>query len=524
MNDPSDIPENEEIRSLLQEEDEEVLRQLLDDDSIQPNGVQEEQLDNWESDADEEAHSDFEDEDENDESSSSSTEEEMDVNLQLLQAASEGDLEAVQEIVQAHLQTTTLNSVDVDDDSDDEDLATLEATFWSDVQERRRIGQDEPDTLSHPDDVSSSQAIIQEQQEEVSEQQQPELDLNCEHPDTGVTPLGYASFYGHLAVVDFLTQQESIRINHCSSEGRTAFFLACQEGRTQVAQLLVLRGADIYTQCNGDMTALHACCGRGHLELLRFLANLYGSRYLQESIEAQSAFLLALRAESFQVLRYLITEKGVDPNAFERLGEEYLSPLCLAAGWGKVQMVSFLVECGASINLPSKDGNTPLVCACRTGDGPTVAYLLEHGADVSVSNGHGVTPLLTAIHSNQYETLRQLLKHGVNANDTQSIHACTPLFFAIMSCKLPAVKALVEYGAHLGVPDGHLSPLHAACRSGATDIVEYLVTEHPTIVNVTAVCREGENISTPLEIACQSKHFDIVQLLLQRHLELGILL
>lgn len=60
-----------------------------------------------------------------------------------------------------------------------------------------------------------------------------------------------------------------------------------------------------------------------------------------------------------------------------------ISPLHVAAKWGKTNMVALLLEKGANIESKTRDGLTPLHCAARSGHEQVVDMLLERGAPIS---------------------------------------------------------------------------------------------------------------------------------------------
>jgi ankyrin repeat protein len=60
-----------------------------------------------------------------------------------------------------------------------------------------------------------------------------------------------------------------------------------------------------------------------------------------------------------------------------------ITPLHVAAKWGKTNMVSLLLEKGANIESKTRDGLTPLHCAARSGHEQVVDMMLERGAPIS---------------------------------------------------------------------------------------------------------------------------------------------
>jgi ankyrin repeat protein len=97
---------------------------------------------------------------------------------------------------------------------------------------------------------------------------------------------------------------------------------------------------------------------------------------------------------------------GADVNEHDSCG---VTPLYLAVGNGQVEMVRFLLEHGARVNIiPAPDvgigrpSMTPLMVAAQRGHAEIAKLLIEHGADISAEVGvtamypNGVTALLLA--------------------------------------------------------------------------------------------------------------------------------
>lgn len=60
-----------------------------------------------------------------------------------------------------------------------------------------------------------------------------------------------------------------------------------------------------------------------------------------------------------------------------------ISPLHVAAKWGKNNMVKILLENSAQIDAKTRDGLTPLHCAARSGHEQVISTLLENSAPIS---------------------------------------------------------------------------------------------------------------------------------------------
>ena len=72
-------------------------------------------------------------------------------------------------------------------------------------------------------------------------------------------------------------------------------------------------------------------------------------------------------------------------------GDNNVTPLILASQEGKLEVVNFLLDKGASVNDVMTDGKTALLMACKNGHTEIVKRLMEKGANQSLKC-NGKTP------------------------------------------------------------------------------------------------------------------------------------
>lgn len=65
-------------------------------------------------------------------------------------------------------------------------------------------------------------------------------------------------------------------------------------------------------------------------------------------------------------------------------------------------MVKILVENGADVNFLTETKSSPLRAACYLGHLNIVEYLVEHGANVNITNIYNSTCLMIASHNSKY--------------------------------------------------------------------------------------------------------------------------
>ena len=70
-----------------------------------------------------------------------------------------------------------------------------------------------------------------------------------------------------------------------------------------------------------------------------------------------------------------------------------------------LQVVSRLLDAGASTNMAEACGATPLIIACRQGHAEVVAALLSAGTCADARAGDGATPLYVASYEGLMNSL-----------------------------------------------------------------------------------------------------------------------
>ena len=143
-------------------------------------------------------------------------------------------------------------------------------------------------------------------------------------------------------------------------------------------------------------------------------------RALEDQLEEHAFEGLARAVEKgdrFMVGVYL--EAGFDINK-ESL--DHVTLLGLAARNGYFGLVKILVESGAMVNQISSDRhNTPLMDAASEGHVDIVRFLIENNADIEIQSKSGQTALVLSVGNKQLDCALELLKKQANADINDSL-------------------------------------------------------------------------------------------------------
>lgn len=113
-----------------------------------------------------------------------------------------------------------------------------------------------------------------------------------------------------------------------------------------------------------------------------------------------------------------------------------------------------VMECvkeGAVLDWKNKSGTTALMIAAEYGNLEVVKFLLKQGADVNARDCMGATPLMWASYSNSTQILNTLLDAGANVNAKDRENCSTPLIWWCTNSQdnVKAIKILLDHHANL---------------------------------------------------------------------------
>jgi ankyrin repeat protein len=147
---------------------------------------------------------------------------------------------------------------------------------------------------------------------------------------------------GDLAAVETFLG-EGVEVDERGMNAETPLIAAALAGEAATADLLIAHGADVMARNNGGLTPLHAAAYSGSAEVARLLLD-HGAA-LEDKANVSGA-----------------------------------TPLMVAAEENHVAVAELLIARGADVNIPDRDGFTPLSQAWAKKRTEMVRLLKRHGA------------------------------------------------------------------------------------------------------------------------------------------------
>ena len=174
-------------------------------------------------------------------------------------------------------------------------------------------------------------------------------------------------------------------------------------------------GFDLDPDKDVNMIGWTAAC-MGHLPMLRYCVETMGASPSHVNDKGVSILMATCRFGYSKALRWLC-ERNVqlgDRSPIDyRSASLGLSPMCDAAKNGHPNCIQTLLDFGAYVDPPRKNGKTPLHEAAEKGHCECVRLLLAAGADKSKVDNDGKTPEdLAAEHNPVREAVLAVLREA----------------------------------------------------------------------------------------------------------------
>ena len=151
------------------------------------------------------------------------------------------------------------------------------------------------------------------------------------------------------------------------------------------------------------------------------------------------------------------------------------TPLHCAAERGFVDVASFLVDSLAIMEAKDRLGRTPLYVAAEGGFQGVVDLLADNGADVNAFRSQGKkrrAALVAAAAGGHSEVVAALINHGARVNNRMKGED-SALLIAIQKGHSETVDVLIQNGADVNYANAEgETPLIAAARLGADDVFD----------------------------------------------------
>lgn len=222
--------------------------------------------------------------------------------------------------------------------------------------------------------------------------------------------------------------------------------------------------------------------------------------------------LLAVKRGDLTLVSEL-SERSTDNQLVDYRDSSGNTLLHWAARWQRLELARWLIANGAEINAVNDLDATPLICA--TGQLDVTRLLVEMGATIDVQTKGGMTPLLSAAsRPDNLEVVKYLVSQGADVNKVVGNRVALEL--ASGNNDLAMARFLVEQGAIVN-PKVRTAPILTAAWRGDVQLVKYLIDQGAD-VNVRATPKK--RVERPLNLAFYGQNPEVAKLLIDRGADL----
>jgi len=226
------------------------------------------------------------------------------------------------------------------------------------------------------------------------------------------TPLMFATFKGHLKMLQFLLKNGA-KVNAKSpTEGSTALMETISYGRMEAAKLLLQAGADPNAQDAGANPNLTGADGKTALMLLAE----NGRNKIAENLPRLRVNVLHRADEGAEKP----TDRDVKPAeaaAMQKWADE-----------GDIAIIKVLLAKKADLAARNKDKQTALIIAAQNSSAAVVQELIKAGADISAKDAAGQNALMQVVQkghisrapklfSFELQNAVQAIEHGIKSGN-----------------------------------------------------------------------------------------------------------
>lgn len=205
------------------------------------------------------------------------------------------------------------------------------------------------------------------------------------------------------------------------------------------------------------------------LECARVLLQDSRTNPLRRAHSLETAAELAVISNASVELIQLLLEKG---------GRSVMQPFMLhvACFNGALDILKLLVQYGADINIHEElNEQTPLHRAAEGKRANILQYLINIGAKVNLVDSSSCTPLFEAVQQDSLECAEILLQAGAKTN-RRTCDGVTPLMMACQKGNIEMVKLLLSWGAKPNMYSRDFTmAITLAVHGGWADIVRILM-------------------------------------------------
>ncbi len=324
--------------------------------------------------------------------------------------------------------------------------------------------------------------------------------INSENKD-GITPL--INSIDTPKILELLLES-GVDANYKNQHDATALIAAVQNGFLDSVKLLIQYGAEI-NLCSKTTSPLTFSIFNKHNEVAKYLIEK-GADINLKHMSNMNAFKTAIGVENYEMANFLC-EHDVQVD-IDKDKDFCYSLLNSSSHHGYIPILKQLMKHKINLNILT-DGYTPLMVAVEGKQTEIVKFLIQNNANVDVCNESNWTPLMDAIYSEEYDIAKLLIENDSDINIVNA-EGGTALMFAIQNGNKEIVEMLIGTKVNINYIGLNTFPLMMAVANKSVDILQLLLD------NNVEMDQQNQDGYTALMIAAENENTDALKLLIEK--------
>lgn len=283
------------------------------------------------------------------------------------------------------------------------------------------------------------------------------------------------------AIRFLLTRGLSVHV--VDDQGGTALHVAAAVGAVEVLQVLLECGGNLFAETHDGFSVTQAAASNGKLKVLKLL-EASGLMRDFEKHHASNATItpLSLAAGSKKACSSGVVQYLIEYQDRQRCSRQAVSSEASDKSSTKSTSAFKRAPLTASQRLYRSDA---LICAVQAGHLEIVKYLCDHGASINLLQQRGATALLTAAEFGHVDILEYLLEEKVPALDDVDYDGLAAIHYAAKNGHVRVIELLLAHGALVDertdpLPEEELRftetvAIHFAATHGHFDVLKMLI-------------------------------------------------
>ena len=166
----------------------------------------------------------------------------------------------------------------------------------------------------------------------------------------------------------------------------------------------------------------------------------------------------------------------------EDLEMKNVTPFYVATAMGYLSVVAHLIKNGAEINCSTNlnIGETALISACKTGNLDMVQFLIESGASIDLAKKGNVSPLMVACENEHADVVKLLVEYGADFHSFYDVREYSAAYYCVTNKSSDVIDFLLKQNPEISCykTESGENLLNYAAMNGSDCVIDYIMQNY----------------------------------------------